>query len=109
MGTKVEGKTYIPGYFDMADSSVNSNGNALPYYKENKLNVHLSDKFTITSPNGSVHYDKEMLKRTMLVHEATFRKQVYFDEAILLLIYTEQGIPCSILALALFSYSGPKL
>ncbi|TKW29218.1 hypothetical protein SEVIR_3G381500v4 [Setaria viridis] len=77
MGTKVEGETYIPGYFDMADSSVNSNGNALPYYKENKPNVHLSDKFTITSQNGSVHYDKEMLKRTMLVHEATFRKQVY--------------------------------
>ncbi|CAN6329561.1 unnamed protein product [Urochloa humidicola] len=77
MGTKVEGKTYIPGYFDMADSSVNSNGNAVPYYKENKPSVHLSDKFTITSSNGSVHYDKELLKRTMLAHEATFRKQVY--------------------------------
>ncbi|CAN6338708.1 unnamed protein product [Urochloa humidicola] len=77
MGTKVEGRTYIPGYFDMADSSVNSNGNAVPYFKENKPSVHLSDKFTITSSNGSVHYDKEMLKRTMLVHEATFRKQVY--------------------------------
>ncbi|CAL4898412.1 unnamed protein product [Urochloa decumbens] len=77
MGTKVEGKIYIQGYFDMADSSVNSNGNAVPYFKENKPSVHLSDKFTITSSNGSVHYDKEMLKRTMLVHEATFRKQVY--------------------------------
>jgi len=77
MGTKVEGKIYIPGCFDMADSSVNSNFNALPYFKENKPSVHLSDKFTITSSDGSVHYDKEMLKRTMLVHEATFRKQVY--------------------------------
>ncbi|CAN6334569.1 unnamed protein product [Urochloa humidicola] len=77
MGTKVEGKTYIPGYFGMADSSVNSNANAVPYYKENKPSAHLSDKFTITSSNGSVHYDKEMLKRTMLVHEATFWKQVY--------------------------------
>ncbi|KAF8776707.1 hypothetical protein HU200_003436 [Digitaria exilis] len=61
----------------MADSSVNSNGNALPYYKEKKPSVHFSDRFTITSSDGSVHYDKEMLKRTMLVHEATFRKQVY--------------------------------
>nr|CAB3466288.1 unnamed protein product [Digitaria exilis] len=77
MGTKVEGTAYIPGYFDMADSSVNSNGNALPYYKEKKPSVHFSDRFTITSSDGSVHYDKEMLKRTMLVHEATFRKQVY--------------------------------
>lgn len=79
MGTKVEGKVYIPGYFDMAGSSVNSNGNALPYYR-----------FTITSPNGSVHYDKEMLKRTMLAHEATFRKQVCVDETILLLICTQR-------------------
>ncbi|XP_062203973.1 uncharacterized protein LOC133906183 [Phragmites australis] len=77
MGTKVEGKTYIPGYFDTANSSVNSNGNVLPYHEENKPSVHLSDKFTMISANGSVHYDKEMLKRTMLVHEATFRKQVY--------------------------------
>ncbi|PUZ67595.1 hypothetical protein GQ55_3G448500 [Panicum hallii var. hallii] len=77
MGAKVEGKIYIPGCFDMADSSVNSNCNALPYFKENRPSVHLSDKFTIKSSNGSVQYDKEMLKRTMLVHEATFRKQVY--------------------------------
>lgn len=73
----------------MADSSVNSNGNALPYYKEKKPSVHFSDRFTITSSDGSVHYDKEMLKRTMLVHEATFRKQVCFDESIFLLIYTQ--------------------
>ncbi|RLN30927.1 uncharacterized protein C2845_PM05G13800 [Panicum miliaceum] len=77
MGAKVEGKVYIPGCFDMADSSVNSSGNALPYFKENRPSVHYSDKFTIKSSNGSVHYDKEMIKRTMLVHEATFRKQVY--------------------------------
>jgi hypothetical protein len=78
MGTEIEGKVYIPGYFDMAGSSVNSNGNVLPYYEEGKSSLHLIDKSTIVSATGSVHYDKEMLKRTVLVHEATFRKQVYF-------------------------------
>lgn len=82
MGIKVEGETYIPAYFDMEDSSVNSNGNVLPYHKENKPSVHLTEKFTILASNGSVHYDKEMIKRTMLVHDATFRKQVCSDEAI---------------------------
>ncbi|XP_006664139.1 uncharacterized protein LOC102707360 [Oryza brachyantha] len=77
MGTKVESKTYLPGYFAMADSSVNSNGNWLSCHEESKPSGHVSDSFTITTPNGSPDYDKEMLKRTMLVHEATFRKQVY--------------------------------
>ena len=103
MGTKVEGKIYIPGCFDMADSSVNSNFNALPYFKENRPSVHLSDKFTITSSDGSVHYDKEMLKRTMLVHEATFRKQVCFDETMLLLTCKNKAF---LVALVLFSFSG---
>ncbi|WVZ90915.1 hypothetical protein U9M48_037168 [Paspalum notatum var. saurae] len=76
MGTKVEGKTSMPGYFDMEDSSVNSNANVFPY-RENKPSVHLTEKFTIIASNGTVHYDNEMIKRTMLVHEATFRKQVY--------------------------------
>uniref|UniRef100_A0A0D9W9Y2 Uncharacterized protein n=1 Tax=Leersia perrieri TaxID=77586 RepID=A0A0D9W9Y2_9ORYZ len=44
---------------------------------ESKPNGHVSDSFTITTANRSPDYDKEMLKRTMLVHEATFRKQVY--------------------------------
>uniref|UniRef100_A0A0D9Y0T1 Uncharacterized protein n=1 Tax=Leersia perrieri TaxID=77586 RepID=A0A0D9Y0T1_9ORYZ len=77
MGTKVESKTYLPGYFSMADSSVNSNGNWLSYHEESKPSAHVSDSFTITTANRSPDYDKEMLKRTMLVHEATFRKQVY--------------------------------
>uniref|UniRef100_A0A0E0BUG8 Uncharacterized protein n=1 Tax=Oryza glumipatula TaxID=40148 RepID=A0A0E0BUG8_9ORYZ len=77
MGTKVESKTYLPGYFTMADSSVNSNGNWLSYHEESKPSGHVSDSFTITTANASPDYDKEMLKRTMLVHEATFRKQVY--------------------------------
>ncbi|TVU49538.1 hypothetical protein EJB05_00851 [Eragrostis curvula] len=77
MGTKVEEKAFIPGCFDMADSSVNSNGNVLRYYEESKPSLCINEKFTIISANGSVHYDKEMLKRTMLAHEATFQKQVY--------------------------------
>lgn len=80
MGTKVESKTYLPGYFTMADSSVNSNGNWLSYHEESKPSGHVSDSFTITTANASPDYDKEMLKRTMLVHEATFRKQVNFDD-----------------------------
>ncbi|KAL6847316.1 hypothetical protein ACP4OV_023169 [Aristida adscensionis] len=77
MITKMEGKNYFPGYIDMADSSVNLNVNLLAYHEENKSSRHFNDKFTMISTNGSLDYDKEMLKRTMLVHEATFRKQVY--------------------------------
>lgn len=81
MGTKVEIKSYLPGYFAMADSSVNSNGNWLSYHEESKPSGHVSDSFTIITANGSPDYDKEMLKRTMLVHEATFRKQVNFEDS----------------------------
>ncbi|KAL6623531.1 hypothetical protein ACP70R_033410 [Stipagrostis hirtigluma subsp. patula] len=77
MITNVESKNYFSGDIDMADSSVDLNVNLFTYYEENKSSRLFTDKFTMASTNGSVDYDKEMLKRTMLVHEATFRKQIY--------------------------------
>lgn len=45
-----------------------------PYYEDRALNEHLYNG-SMSRPEYS-GYDKEMLKRTILEHEATFRKQV---------------------------------
>ncbi|KAG1368611.1 hypothetical protein COCNU_14G010790 [Cocos nucifera] len=45
-------------------------------YEDNMLSGHLYSDFMLHPVNDS-EYDKEMLKRIMLEHEATFRKQVY--------------------------------
>ncbi|KAL0916789.1 hypothetical protein M5K25_014328 [Dendrobium thyrsiflorum] len=69
-------KSYIPGYYTM--KGLKDTGNSWPLFYENKLlNGHLHNGCMFSSLNGYSEYDKEMLKRTMLEHEATFRKQVY--------------------------------
>nr|CAD1819455.1 unnamed protein product [Ananas comosus var. bracteatus] len=77
MGTKVEGKIYLPGYFAMRDPNFSSNSSWSLYFEEKTSSGHPDDWFMSGSANGCSEYDKEMLKRTMLEHEAIFRKQVY--------------------------------
>ncbi|XP_072987678.1 uncharacterized protein [Typha latifolia] len=74
MGTKVEGKSYLPGYFATGDLKGNTTSS---WYEEKTLTGHLYDGFMLRPTHGYLEYDKEMLKRTMLEHEAIFRKQVY--------------------------------
>ncbi|XP_074309667.1 uncharacterized protein LOC141644117 [Silene latifolia] len=80
MGTKVQTENYLPRQSLTIDLSRESNGGCWPsYYTEGSL------------PNGQFHYgflprtvadshsgyDKDVLKQTMLEHEAIFKDQVY--------------------------------
>ncbi|XP_072951217.1 uncharacterized protein [Typha angustifolia] len=76
MGTKLEGKSYLPGYLEMRDLNVNVSSTWSGYYEENMLSGPPFGGFMARPTYGS-QYDREMLKQMMLEHEATFRKQVY--------------------------------
>lgn len=70
-------KSYITGYYTTRGLNKDA-GNSWPTYYDNKLlNGHLHNGCMFSSLKGYSEYDKEMLKRTMLEHEAIFRKQVY--------------------------------
>lgn len=79
MGTKVQCESYFPGYFSMRDLNEDSNSCSWPLYYNDKaftngqyyagfINRSIADAYT--------SYDKDVLKQTMLEHEATFKKQV---------------------------------
>lgn len=69
--------SYIPEYYTTRGLN-KDRGNGWPIYYDNKLlNGHLHNSCIFSSLNGYSEYDKEMLKRTMLEHEAIFKKQVY--------------------------------
>lgn len=70
----MEGKSFMPGYFAMGKFSVDENSCYSRY--ENTVNGQIHNGFVLGPNNGYMGYDKEMLKRTMLEHEAIFRKQV---------------------------------
>lgn len=76
MGTKIRCKSYLPGYHPMIDLNENAKGCWSRCYEDNMLSGHLCNGFMLRPVNAYSEYDKEMLKRTMLEHEAIFRKQV---------------------------------
>lgn len=77
MGTKVQSKSYLPGYhYSMRDMNEDSNNSSWPLFYTNK-----------PLPNGQYYnsflprtvaeaYDKDALKQKMLEHEAIFKYQV---------------------------------
>ncbi|OEL25675.1 hypothetical protein BAE44_0013304 [Dichanthelium oligosanthes] len=77
MGAKVEGESYMPGYYATGDLNMEPNGRWSPYYEERTSNGQLCNGFTTKPTNGYSEFDKEMLKHQMLEHEAVFRQQVY--------------------------------
>ncbi|XP_062212472.1 uncharacterized protein LOC133913357 [Phragmites australis] len=77
MGAKVEGESYMPGFYATGDLNVEANGRWTPYYEEKTSNGQFCNGYTTKPTNGYSEFDKEMLKHTMLEHEAIFRKQVY--------------------------------
>ncbi|KAF0915487.1 hypothetical protein E2562_036531 [Oryza meyeriana var. granulata] len=79
MGAKVEGDNYMLGYYAMADFNMDANGRWSPYHEEKTLNGHMCNGFMTKPANGYSEYDKEMLTRTMLEHEAIFRQQLSAD------------------------------
>ncbi|KAL5987261.1 hypothetical protein ACLOJK_038423 [Asimina triloba] len=78
MGTKVQCKSYFPGYYSMRDLNEDTKNSTWPlFYDEKMLNGgQYYNYFTARPLNGYSEYDKEALKQTMLKHEATFRNQV---------------------------------
>ena len=74
MGTKLQCESYQLGYSSMRNLNEDSSSSWSPYYEDKSLNEHLFNGFMLRSEHAG--YDKEMLKQTMLEHEATFRKQV---------------------------------
>ncbi|XP_019709246.2 uncharacterized protein [Elaeis guineensis] len=77
MGTKIQCKSYLPGYHPMIDLNENAKGCWSRCYEDNMLSRHLCNGFMLRPVNEYLEHDKEMLKQTMLEHEAIFRKQVY--------------------------------
>ncbi|XP_010904924.1 uncharacterized protein [Elaeis guineensis] len=77
MGAKVQCKSYIPGYHSMKDLNNDSNSSYSLYYEHKIFNGQIYNGFKMRPVNEYSEYDKEMLKRTMLEHEAVFRKQVF--------------------------------
>ncbi|KAI0523493.1 hypothetical protein KFK09_005891 [Dendrobium nobile] len=76
MGTKVQFKSCIPIHNVIRNKNEHSSNSWSWYYQDNALSVHLYDGSLLREANGYSPCDKEMLKRTMLEHEATFTKQV---------------------------------
>ncbi|XP_068657318.1 uncharacterized protein [Aristolochia californica] len=78
MGTKVHGKSYFPGYYSMKDLNEDANTGSWSLFYEDRMmkNGQCYNGFTSSLMDGYFAYDKEMLKQTMLHHEAVFRRQV---------------------------------
>ncbi|XP_020273879.1 uncharacterized protein LOC109848665 [Asparagus officinalis] len=75
MGTRVQHTSYLQTCCTMRDLNEDANGYWSQYYEDKASGRKMCNNYQPI--NGFVDYDKEMLKRTMLEHEAIFRKQVY--------------------------------
>ncbi|WOL12633.1 hypothetical protein Cni_G21400 [Canna indica] len=76
MGTKVQCKSYLPGYHPTRDVNDDANFSWSPFCEDKSFSRQLYSDFKPRGISSWSVYDKEMLKRTMLQHEATFRNQV---------------------------------
>ncbi|TQD87219.1 hypothetical protein C1H46_027254 [Malus baccata] len=79
MGTKMQCKSYMPGYYSMRDLNEDPNNCSWPLYYGDKTlsnrqycNGFLPRAMTDAFPR----YDKDVVKQTMLEHEAIFKDQV---------------------------------
>ncbi|XP_077223747.1 uncharacterized protein LOC143857209 isoform X2 [Tasmannia lanceolata] len=79
MGTKVQSKNYFPGYYFMGDLNEDANTGNWSLLCEDKMfkTSQYYNGFTQRPVDGYLDHDKELLKQTMIQHEAVFRKQVY--------------------------------
>ncbi|MBA0865039.1 hypothetical protein Goshw_008380 [Gossypium schwendimanii] len=79
MGTKVQSKSYLPGYCSMRDLNEDSNSCSWPLYYGDKTLTngrYYSSFFPRTIADAYPGHHKDVLKQTMLEHEATFKTQV---------------------------------
>ncbi|XP_068655385.1 uncharacterized protein [Aristolochia californica] len=78
MGTKVHSKSYIPGYYSMRDLNKDPNTGSWSLLYEDRMlkNGQCCNGLTSRLMDSYSAFDKEILKQTMLHHEAVFRRQV---------------------------------
>lgn len=79
MGTKVQCKSYLPGYYPMRDLNQDSNSCSWPpYYGDKTLTngQYYNGFLPRAAAEAYSGYEKDVVKRTMLEHEAVFKKQV---------------------------------
>ncbi|XP_050236935.1 uncharacterized protein LOC126686752 [Mercurialis annua] len=79
MGTKAQCESFFPGYFSMRDLNEDSNSCSWPLYYGDRTftngqyyNGYLPRSIADVYPG----YDKDVVKRTMLEHEAIFKNQL---------------------------------
>lgn len=79
MGTKVHRESILPGFYSMRDLNQDSNGCSWPLYYGDKTltNRQYYNGFLPRAVTEAYSgYDKDVVKRTMLEHEAIFKNQV---------------------------------
>ena len=97
MGTKVQHTSYLPGFYAMRDLNEEAEGCWSQYYEDNTSGRNLYNGYQLRPTNRYSEYDKEMLKRTMLEHEAIFRKQVHHSQPLSIFLkqdYVVENIGC---------------
>ncbi|XP_044493466.1 uncharacterized protein LOC123216887 isoform X2 [Mangifera indica] len=80
MGTKVQCKSYLPGYYPMRDLNQDSNNYSWPsYYGDKSLTNGQYYNGFLPRAAAEVYSgcEKDAVKKKMLEHEAVFKKQVF--------------------------------
>ncbi|GKU99634.1 hypothetical protein SLEP1_g12449 [Rubroshorea leprosula] len=79
MGTKVQCQSYLPGYYSMGDLNEDSNSLSWSLYYGDKTLAN-GEYYNVVSSRAIADacpgYGKDVLKQTMLKHEAIFKDQV---------------------------------
>lgn len=85
MGTKVHCESLFGGYHhSMRDLNKESNACRWPlFYGDNKTSEANDQCYNGFTSQSTFGYDKDVVRRTMLEHEAVFKTQVYLVEDIL--------------------------
>ncbi|RWW16992.1 hypothetical protein GW17_00019097 [Ensete ventricosum] len=76
MVMNVQGKYYFPGYYSMQEIKEDARSSWSWYFQDKKFSEHLYNNHVPRLVDGCPEHDKGMIRRTMLEHEAIFRKQV---------------------------------
>ncbi|XP_072981852.1 uncharacterized protein [Typha latifolia] len=77
MATKVDCESYFSVFHPMRDLNENMSNNWSLYYEDKTFDGQVYHDRELRPTNGYSGYHKEMLRKTMLEHEAIFRRQVY--------------------------------
>ncbi|KAG0501457.1 hypothetical protein HPP92_001529 [Vanilla planifolia] len=77
MATKVHYKSYFSEHSEMINLNEDTSNSWRPFYLRNTMNERFNNGCNANPIRRYSEFEKELLKRTMLEHEAIFRNQVY--------------------------------